>query len=148
MPYHDALQQVAVAYAAVMPAYSTAHMSSTRRSNVHDNNSAHLLTRCSNHCNNCYRTVTQQFISGVEYLHFHRIVHRDLKPENLLLDAHGNIKIADFGLSNWMRVSNSIYTSSTYSLCYMSTLFVNAYTHVLQWCSGAAASSGTVRAGM
>jgi serine/threonine protein kinase len=24
--------------------------------------------------------------------------------QNLLLDAHGNVKIADFGLSNWMRV--------------------------------------------
>jgi serine/threonine protein kinase len=59
--------------------------------------------------------VTQQFISGVEYLHFHRIVHRDLKPENLLLDAHGNIKIADFGLSNWMRVSSD--TVNVYTLC-------------------------------
>lgn len=34
-----------------------------------------------------------------------------LSPENLLLDAHGNIKIADFGLSNWMLDGQFLRTS-------------------------------------
>eukprot|EP01038_Epipyxis_sp_PR26KG_P013526 gene13526-18146_t len=41
-----------------------------------------------------------QLIEGVEYCHKLGICHRDLKPENLLLDAHGNLKISDFGLSS------------------------------------------------
>lgn len=42
-----------------------------------------------------------QILSAVEYCHDRRIVHRDLKAENLLLDANMNIKIADFGFSNY-----------------------------------------------
>lgn len=49
------------------------------------------------------RRLFQQIISAVDYCHRHMVVHRDLKPENVLLDAHMNAKIADFG--TWFRAS-------------------------------------------
>lgn len=41
--------------------------------------------------------VFKQLMCGVEYLHSVGLAHRDLKLENLVLDAHGIIKIIDFG---------------------------------------------------
>ncbi|XXG52707.1 hypothetical protein AAC387_Pa03g0962 [Persea americana] len=45
------------------------------------------------------RRYLQQLINAVDYCHSRGVYHRDLKPENLLLDANGNLKVSDFGLS-------------------------------------------------
>ncbi|KAJ8635539.1 hypothetical protein MRB53_009806 [Persea americana] len=57
------------------------------------------------------RLFFQQIISGIEFCHLNMVVHRDLKPENLLLDSNHNIKIADFGFSNFMRDGHFLKTS-------------------------------------
>ena len=45
------------------------------------------------------RRVFQQLVSALDYCHSLGVYHRDIKPDNILVDAAGNIKVADFGLS-------------------------------------------------
>jgi len=47
------------------------------------------------------RRVFQQLASAVHYCHSLNIIHRDIKHKNILFDTRGNVKLIDFGLSNW-----------------------------------------------
>ena len=54
--------------------------------------------------------VFTQILSSVKYCHSHGVVHRDLKAENLLLDCDNNIKLADFGFSNFYSPNDLLST--------------------------------------
>ncbi|XP_055330866.1 serine/threonine-protein kinase SIK1-like [Paramacrobiotus metropolitanus] len=56
------------------------------------------------------RRIFWQILSAVEYCHSKSIVHRDLKAENLLLDSNMNIKLADFGFSNYFSPGEQLAT--------------------------------------
>lgn len=64
------------------------------------------------------RAIFRQIVSAVHFLHKNQIVHRDLKLENILIDHSGDIKLADFGLSNsWSprRLLNTFCGSPLYA---------------------------------
>lgn len=67
---------------------------------------------------NLVKSYMWQMLQGIAHCHAHRVLHRDLKPQNLLIDAAGNIKLADFGLARSLSLPVRTYTHEVVTLWY------------------------------
>lgn len=64
----------------------------------------------------CYM---RQLFRGLDHCHTNHVLHRDIKSSNLLINQHGVLKIADFGLSTFFDPHNSVpLTTNVVTLWY------------------------------
>jgi serine/threonine-protein kinase len=53
-----------------------------------------------------------QIADALDYAHQQGILHRDIKPSNILIDAHGNALLSDFGLTRLAEHASSLTGTS------------------------------------
>lgn len=56
-----------------------------------------------------------QVIQAVRYMHSKNVIHRDIKAENVMIDENNNIRIVDFGLSNYTSIATTSCGSPVYA---------------------------------
>lgn len=67
------------------------------------------------------KSLNHQMLSGLAYLHGKSVLHRDMKGSNILLNAEGELKLADFGLARlYNRKRRADYTNRVITLWYRS----------------------------
>ncbi|KAK7695842.1 hypothetical protein QCA50_000480 [Cerrena zonata] len=65
------------------------------------------------------KSLCQQMLAGLAYLHHKGVVHRDIKGSNILLNNRGELKLADFGLARfYQKRRRSDYTNRVITLWY------------------------------
>lgn len=65
------------------------------------------------------RTIAQQLVRALHYIHSNRITHRDMKPQNILMTSDGVIKLCDFGFARHMSYKTEVLTSLKGTPLYM-----------------------------
>ncbi|KAF3561067.1 hypothetical protein DY000_02012011 [Brassica cretica] len=78
---------------------------------------------------------------GMCYLHQNNIIHRDLKTANLLMDEHGLVKVADFGVAR-VQIESGVMTAETGTYRWMAPEIPYAFLTPLQ------AAVGVVQKGL
>lgn len=61
---------------------------------------------------------SRQLLEGTLYMHRNKVLHRDLKASNLLINNHGELKIADWGLARSVTAGMNRLTNKVITLWY------------------------------
>jgi len=65
------------------------------------------------------KSLCQQMLAGLAYLHHKGVIHRDIKGSNILINNRGELKLADFGLARfYQKRRRSDYTNRVITLWY------------------------------
>jgi CTD kinase subunit alpha len=65
------------------------------------------------------KSLCNQMLSGLAYLHRKGVIHRDIKGSNILINNRGELKLADFGLARfYQKRRRSDYTNRVITLWY------------------------------
>lgn len=80
---------------------------------------SHYLNECDHNLNmHNVRLFLYQLLRGLKYCHDRRVLHRDLKPQNILINSHGVLKLADFGLARAKSLPTKTFTNEVVTLWY------------------------------
>ncbi|HEX3639876.1 MAG TPA: serine/threonine-protein kinase, partial [Ktedonobacteraceae bacterium] len=54
----------------------------------------------------------QEIAEALEYAHSKNVIHRDIKPDNVLIGAHGELRLSDFGIAVLSRTGRTTLAAS------------------------------------
>lgn len=71
--------------------------------------SVELLRRC-NSQNKIKRNIILEIAKCVQFCHAHGVLHKDIKLENIMINQQGEVRLIDFGYSEFMSEESSPQT--------------------------------------
>ncbi|OHS95787.1 CAMK family protein kinase [Tritrichomonas foetus] len=63
--------------------------------------------------------VVRTLLNAIKFIHDNRFAHLDIKPSNILIDKYGRVKLADFGISRFMKQGCNVSNQRAGTIIFM-----------------------------